>query len=199
MQPALQLVLVRHGETEWTERGLLHGRLDSPLSPAGNYHAELTAQRLSGESFDAIYTSPQGRAQQTASIIGQALGLSPSPLDGLREMNFGWAEGKPLKLVDPTGTGNWYFRPFLYLAAGFSAERLKHFATRVGSSMETMSSLHPQGRLVVVTHWGVLSMLTALLLDGDPRRWRSYGPWAACGISELHAVNGAWQVACLND
>src|SRR4030043_435873 len=69
MTSGLSLVLVRHGETEWMERGRLHGRLDSPLSPTGRRHAEQAAQRLHRERFDALYTSPLGRAMETAAIL----------------------------------------------------------------------------------------------------------------------------------
>jgi broad specificity phosphatase PhoE len=195
----LQLVLVRHGETEWTERGLLHGRLDSPLSPTGARHAALAAERLRGEAFAALYTSPQGRALQTAEILGERLGLAPVPLDGLREMDFGWLEGKSLRHVDPDGRGARILRPMVHLISRLTAERPEQFTSRVKSAVETMRTQHPHGRLLVVTHWGTLSLLFALLIEGSPRNWRRYGPWHACGISELHAVNGAWQIAYIND
>jgi broad specificity phosphatase PhoE len=199
MRPGPQLVLVRHGETEWTERGLLHGRLDSPLSLRGRRNAEATADRLRGETFDALYTSPKGRAVQTATILGAALGLRPTPLDGLREADFGWLEGRPLSQIDPDGPGNKMLRPFVWLVGAVSAERPRPIARRVSAAVEIMVREHPRGRLLVVTHWGILSMLLAHLVDGDPRRWRGRGPWAACGLSELHAVNGAWRVVRLND
>jgi hypothetical protein len=44
-----------------------------------------------------------------------------------------------------------------------------------------------------------MSMLVATLVDGDRQNWRARGPWAACGITELHLVSGSWQVARLND
>lgn len=196
---SLQLILVRHGETEWTERGLLHGRLDSLLSSTGRRHAELTAHRLRRGKFDALYTSPQGRAVQTATVLGEALGLTPIPLEGLREMDFGWSEGRPLRLFDPDGSGARLFRPLTRMMFILTAERPNRFAARVNSAVETMRANHPNGRVLVVTHWAVLSMLKALLLDGHNHAWMSYGPWAACGISELHAVENSWQIVYLND
>ena len=199
MSLSTQLVLVRHGETEWTERGLLHGRLDSPLSAAGLRHSELTAQWLRGEQFDALFTSPQGRAMQTATIIGKVVGLAPAPLDDLREADFGWLEGKPLSLIDPDGPGNSFFRPAAWLMGALTAERPHRVAKRVMSAIETMVQQYPRGRVLVVTHWGIISMIMAQLVDKNPRQWRGRGPWAACGISELHAINGAWEVVRLND
>jgi len=194
-----QLVLVRHGETEWTERRLLHGRLDSPLSAAGRRHSELTAQRLRGEHFDALFSSPQGRAVQTAEILGLAVGLTPVLLDDLREADFGWLEGKPLSLIDPDGPGNKLLRLVTWLMRALTAERPGQVAKRVASAVEAIVRQHPHGRVLVVTHWGIVSMLMAQLVDRDLGKWRGRGPWAACGLSELHAINGAWQVVRLND
>lgn len=199
MKPALQLVLVRHGETEWTERGLLHGRLDSPLSARGRRHAQQTARALHGESFRALYSSPQGRALETAAIIGEAIGLRPQALDGLREVNFGWLEGKPLALVDPDLTGAKPLRSIVRLALTLTAERPPSIARRVEEAVKEIVGAHPPGRMLIVTHWGVISMIMAQLIDSDPSRWRNHGPWAACSISELQAVNGGWQIVRLND
>jgi broad specificity phosphatase PhoE len=136
---------------------------------------------------------------QTAKILGEGLGLTPVPLEGLREMDFGWLEGKPLRHVDPDGRGARVLRPLVRVVSSLTAERLDQFISRVRSAVETMREQHPCGRVLVVTHWGTLSLLSALLLEGNPRNWRRYGPWQACGISELHAVNGSWQVAYFND
>jgi broad specificity phosphatase PhoE len=136
---------------------------------------------------------------QTAEILGENLSLKPVPLDGLREMDFGWLEGRPLKFVDPDGRGSRILWPVVRAVSNLTAERLGQFTARVKSAVEAMRSKHPSGRLLVVTHWGTLSLLSALLLEGNPRNWRSYGPWQACGISELRAVNGSWQIAYIND
>ena len=198
-EPAQQLVLVRHGETEWTEKGLLHGRLDIPLSAAGILHAKHTADHLQGETIEAIYTSPLSRAAQTASIIGEPHGLKPKALDGLREMDFGWSEGKPLHLIETNGSGPRLYRQLARLAMAVTAERPNRFAARVKFALATVQASYPQGRVLIVAHWGVLSMMMALLLDGELYRWRSYGPWTACGITEVHSVKDTWQVVCLND
>jgi probable phosphoglycerate mutase len=136
---------------------------------------------------------------QTAGILGEVLGLTPVPLDGLREMDFGLLEGKPLRYVDPDGRGARLLRPLVRMVSSLSAERPRVFTSRVGNAIETMRARHPGGRLLVVTHWGTLSLLFSLLLEGSPSNWRRYGPWQACGISELHAANGAWQIAYIND
>jgi len=200
MNSRTQLVLVRHGESEWTERGLLHGgRLDSPLSPKGLHQAELTALRLKGEGFAALYSSPQGRAMQTSVILGKTLGLEPIPIDGLREYEFGWLEGKPKPPFEPDGTAHSLLRPLIALTIRLTGERHRRFNQRVMDAINTISTKHPTDRLLVVTHWGVLSLIMASLLDADPKRWREYGDWKACGISELHSQDGEWRLVHIND
>jgi len=199
MLNTVELVLVRHGETEWTEKGRLHGRLDSPLSPAGRLHAEQAARRLQEETFAAIYTSPRGRARQTADIIAQPLGQTPKVLDGLAEAHYGWLEGRSLHRWEPDGTGSRPWRPLARLIHATTAERPAPFGRRVQAALDTLAERHPGSRLLVITHWGVISMVMALLLDGDPATWRRYGPWAACGISELRREGAGWQAVRLND
>jgi broad specificity phosphatase PhoE len=200
MSNCTELVLVRHGESEWTERGLLHGgRRDSPLSPKGRRQAASVAERLKGEGFIALFSSPQGRAMQTAEILGEVLGLIPQPLDGLREYEFGWIEGKPKPPFEPDGTGPFYLKPLINLSVWLTGERPGHFQRRVLDAVRELTDRYPSGRILVVTHWGVLSLLMAALLDDNPKRWREYGGWAPCGITELHGQNGKWKLIRMNE
>jgi broad specificity phosphatase PhoE len=198
MTSDLQLVLVRHGETEWTELGLLHGRLDSPLSARGRRHAEQVALQLQGEPFDALYSSPQGRAMETADIIGNTTRLVPQPLEGLREADYGWLEGRSIIRYDPAGLGVRLLRPATMVMLRLTGERPEQIADRVREAVETITAHYPSGRVLVVTHWGVLNMIMACLVDRDPRVWKNHGPWAACGITELRAPDGLPRVAAMD-
>lgn len=202
MPEEMRWLLVRHGETEWIERGLLHGRLDSPLSRAGRRHAQQTADRLRGESFDAFYTSPLGRAVETAEILGSALGVHPQRLEELREVDFGVLEGRPRRLLDSKDMPGRLVRPLARAAFVLTGEPWPHVARRVRTAVDLLVQRHPGGRLLLVTHWSILSHLAALLLEGDPRSWRCYGPWDACGLSEIIGERGpalTWRAVRLND
>jgi probable phosphoglycerate mutase len=199
MSGDLHLDLVRHGETLWTEAYRIHGRLDAPLSEAGIQHAILTAQRLGRETFDALYTSRLGRCQQTAAILGETSHLEPQALDGLEEADYGILEGRSLHLFEPDGTGAHLLRPWVALALLLTGERPPQFQRRVGLAVDELCQRHLSGKLLVVTHWGVLSILMALLLDDDTSRWREYGPWTACGITELKRTDDRWNVIRVND
>ncbi|GAB3945855.1 alpha-ribazole phosphatase [Kribbella albertanoniae] len=81
--------LARHGQTEWNLAGRRQGRLDSPLSPLGVSQAQRNAELLRAEHIDAIHSSPLGRAQRTAHIIGATLGLAVQVLPDLAELDHG--------------------------------------------------------------------------------------------------------------
>lgn len=68
-----QIAIIRHGTTAWNKAGKLQGHSDIPLDEEGVQQALKLGQRLSGESWDLIYSSHLLRARQTAAIIAQEL------------------------------------------------------------------------------------------------------------------------------
>ena len=83
---AVEIVLLRHGEPDWTPGGG-PSVLDATLTARGRLQAETAAAALAGRAFDAIYTSPLRRAQETAEPLAKATGLSPITLDSLAEIS----------------------------------------------------------------------------------------------------------------
>jgi broad specificity phosphatase PhoE len=70
-----RVLLARHGQTEWNVLGRRQGQLDSPLTAMGLAQARRHAETLAAEAYDAIFTSPLGRAATTAAIIGDTTGV----------------------------------------------------------------------------------------------------------------------------
>ncbi len=180
------LTLVRHGTTEWIEQGKLHGILDSPLSEKGYREARLATEALKGQRFDAFYTSPLGRARQTAEVIAEVVGLTPILMDDLREMDFGWLEGRhyfSLDNVPPLVR--------LLLAARFAAvvrisgEGRARFGQRVAGAAREIARKHPDQRVLAVVHMGVRNNILAYLVDGNPFAWKKYNGWPACAFTEI--------------
>src|SRR5438477_4218649 len=89
LDPATQIIIVRHGETTWNLEGRHQGHLDSPLTKRGVAQAEALAARLGNEEFAALYSSDLGRALATAEIIGTRCGKSVVIDARLRERNLG--------------------------------------------------------------------------------------------------------------
>jgi broad specificity phosphatase PhoE len=89
--PAFRVLLVRHGETEWSASGRHTSRTNVPLNERGRAQAELLRRRLMGQHFDLVMSSPLARALDTCRLVG--LGGSAEITDDLREWDYGRYEG----------------------------------------------------------------------------------------------------------
>jgi broad specificity phosphatase PhoE len=194
-----EIVLVRHAETTMISDNRIHGQIDAPLTDSGIAAARKTAEIFRGQAFDAFYASSLGRAMKTAEIIGEAINMQPVPVDGLRERNYGWLEGKPLALFEPDLTGPAFMRPIIKFALSVSGEGDGEFPRRVIKTFEEIYQRHQAQRILLVIHWGILSILTRYFRNEEMIGWQSIGPWTACGISEVHKNGSGWQIIRLDD
>jgi probable phosphoglycerate mutase len=87
-----EVVLVRHGETEWSRAGKHTGRTDIPLTERGRQEAEALAVELQGRRFALVLTSPLARAAETCRLAG--LGGVAEPREELMEWDYGAYEGR---------------------------------------------------------------------------------------------------------
>src|ERR1700690_4549671 len=88
---ALDLYLVRHGETEWSASGRHTGRTDIPLTRLGEEHAAWLAGRLGSVRFTHVFTSPRLRARRTCELAGWGAAAVVDP--DLAEWDYGDYEG----------------------------------------------------------------------------------------------------------
>lgn len=150
------LVLVRHGETEWNRLGRVQGRTDIPLNDTGREQARAAGDRLRGGRFDAVVASPLSRAADTARIIADELGLGGVELvDDLVERDYGGAEGMTGEQIDARHGG--------VLEARESREAT---VERVKPALLAIAERHPGQRVLVVSHGGVIGSLIR-----DATRW----------------------------
>jgi 2,3-bisphosphoglycerate-dependent phosphoglycerate mutase len=141
-----ELLLVRHGETDWNAEGKLQGHTDRPLNDYGRRQAQALADRLAGQSIDAVYASDLSRARETAEILGAKLGLPVLVDPDLREKNWGNWEG----LTSDER-----------LHVEFEGETSEAHRDRTLSAVQRIVDRHPDGRIVVVTHGGSLRRIQA--------------------------------------
>jgi broad specificity phosphatase PhoE len=87
-----EVVLVRHGETEWSRAGKHTGRTDIPLTERGRQEAEAVGAGLQGRQFVLVLTSPLARAAETCLLAG--LGDVAEPREELMEWDYGAYEGR---------------------------------------------------------------------------------------------------------
>lgn len=169
------LTLVRHGQTDWNLARRIQGTTDIPLNDTGRADARTAAAALAGVEYDAIYASPLLRAQETAEIIAEELGLAaPALTRGLRERTFGDGEGM---LVEDylTQWGGW-------TSAVPGAETLEEVRDRALDSLERIvrasrrRSAPRAESIIVVSHGGVIRSLLmhvsggSLPREGEPLR-----------------------------
>jgi broad specificity phosphatase PhoE len=140
------LLLVRHGETDWNAEGRLQGHTDRPLNETGRRQARELADRLAGERVDAIYASDLSRAKETAEIVGERLGLTVVIDPDLREKNWGNWEGL-------TGDERVHVE--------FEGETTEAHRDRIVRAVRRIAELHPEQRIVIVTHGGSLRRIQA--------------------------------------
>lgn len=150
--------LVRHGESTWNSERRLQGALDAPLSPRGRAQASALAAGLGDTRFDALYTSPLLRARDTAAACGARLGLEPVALADLREIGLGDWEGLTLDTVEARAGDHyqrWLEAPVDHPAPG--GEPMSALVERVRTALDGLCAAHPAGRVLVVSHGGVIS------------------------------------------
>ncbi len=96
-----ELVLLRHGQTEWSRDGRHTGLTDVALTPDGERDARVLAGRLSGRAFGLVLTSPLQRAASTAELAG----LDPQVDPDLVEWDYGPEEGRTTEQARETRPG----------------------------------------------------------------------------------------------
>ena len=160
----LEILLIRHGETDWNAERRLQGHLDIPLNAHGQRQAAALGQALLDEPLDAIIASDLQRARQTAEAIGAPRGMAVSIDPGLRERCFGAFEGlryDEINSVYPEAYAAWQARDLdaRYPQGVHAAETMREFFSRAVGAVGTIARLASSGghrKIAIVTHGGVL-------------------------------------------
>lgn len=155
------LILVRHGETDWNRALRFQGQIDVPLNERGHAQARRLADRLMSEPIDDIVCSDLLRTQQTAAPSGERLGLPVVLNPGLREQAFGMVEGLTAAEIAERHPGEWTgwsrFDPDYALPGG--GESARTFHARVIGTLRAIAAAHTGKTVAVITHGGVLDMV----------------------------------------
>jgi probable phosphoglycerate mutase len=159
-----ELILVRHGETDWNRELRFQGHVDVPLNAIGHEQARRLALRLAVERVHHLVSSDLQRAQQTARPVAE-LGQRELPLEpeldaALREQNFGVVDGMrvpDIKAQHPQEWAQWVRFDADYAFAG--GESTRQFHARVMAAVRALAARHRGQTLAVVTHGGVLDMI----------------------------------------
>ena len=146
---------IRHGETAWNVDTRIQGSLNIQLNARGHEQAKAVAEALRHEPIAAIYSSDLWRAHDTAMAIGQAVGMSTIPTEGLRERLFGKFEGKTFAEIGalwPDEAKRWRRRDPDFCPEG--GESLITFRARILQCVSRLAARHAGQQIVVVSHGG---------------------------------------------
>jgi len=147
-----EILLCRHGETDWNVARRWQGHARTSLNETGRAQAQALADRLTGIELDAVYSSDLPRALETAWIIAESRGLRAIPEPGLREIDVGSWQG--LTAADLDGR-EW------------DGESYDAHRERVLATVRSIALRHGRGRVLAVTHGGSLRRLQEVVL-GEP-------------------------------
>jgi len=196
-----ELVLVRHGasadavEGEDFERVDGHG--DPPLSEMGQRQADLVAERLMRQPFDAIYITTLQRTAETAAPLAARSGLTPVVEADLREVHLGQWEGGLFrqKIVDQDPLALRMFAEQRWDVIP-GAESSEAFAARIRAGIERIAAAHVDGRVVVISHGGVIGQ--ALAQASGSQAFAFVGA-DNTSISKLIVTKDRWLVRGFNE
>ena len=190
----MRLLLIRHAESKGNSELRLQGRREFPLTAKGTQQAEALASRLAPEHLTTIYSSPIGRARQTAEIIAAKMGLDVTIEPRIQEYDFGeavsgltWDEIRQRnpEIVDALRKDDSEFPRYP------GEEGRAAFQERVRTVYREITARHNgEGSVAVVTHAGPI---TVLVLDALSRPYGRPIPFVLdnASITTIEINNGA--------
>lgn len=158
------MFLARHGETEWNRAGRRQGQLDSPLTEDGLRQAQTIAAICSGLEIDKIFTSPLGRAYETANVIGSQLNCSVEVIDELAEVHHGTFAGLTNDEIEAKHPGELQRREHEKFTWTFpEGESYADAESRAGSALGRITAFDAQAPLLVTHEMVGRTLLLSLL------------------------------------
>jgi probable phosphoglycerate mutase len=157
-----EILLARHGETDWNLESRVQGHTDRPLNATGLEQARALAHLLAREPLVAVYASDLVRARDTAVIVAGVHGLDVTLDPDLREKNFGSWEGltdvEILQRFPDAVRGTWG-----------DGEATEAVAVRAIAAIDRIRARHPAAPVLVVSHGGPLrAILAHLEVEHEP-------------------------------
>jgi len=178
---AMQLILIRHGESVWNVEGRWQGQADPPLSERGRSQARDAVWRIAALEAEALYSSNLRRAHETALILGRRIGLEPRVELRLREFNVGVWSGLTKPEIEQRWPGQYArfsFRELDFRPGG--GESPRELMARVHEALDEIAHRHAGQRVLLVSHGGVAKSLSGSGLEnlgalhlrrGEAGRW----------------------------
>jgi probable phosphoglycerate mutase len=154
------IYVVRHGQDFDNANKILNGRRDEALTPIGREQAKATGVKLQKKEIEFIYTSPALRAQQTAQIIAEIIGVEKIITEAdLIESDFGILTGKPLADIPKFSKNIFVGDKINFFLDGEGVEEYDDLLVRANRVLHKIISQHPDNNVLIVTHGGTGKMI----------------------------------------
>ena len=159
-----EIILIRHGETDWNRVRRMQGHIDIALNNHGRQQARALALALAVEKPDVIYASDLQRARDTAQAVADVHAMEVVIDHALRERCYGAFEGLMYDEIShhfPAAFEQWRARdPHARFPAGErDAETAHEFYARSVNAVTTLALRHNGEKILILTHGGVLDCL----------------------------------------
>jgi broad specificity phosphatase PhoE len=193
-----QLILLRHGETEWSAQWRHTGRTDVPLTARGEAAAAALAPALALRRFRAVFSSPAQRAVNTAELAG----LTDVQIDpDLQEWDYGGYEGRTTAQIQAERPGWYLWRDGVIPGdAAHPGETIAQVGARADAALARVRPLLADGGgdVALVAHGHLLRVLAARWLQLDPADGRLFqldtGTISTLGTEHDEPVISSWNL-----
>ena len=179
----MEILITRHGQTNWNVLKKVMGRCDEPLNKTGLKQAEETRNNLLDTDIDLIISSPLMRAKQTADVINRGRNIPIIYDERIIERDFGEFEGMETKNFDFHGYWD-YYKNITFK----EAENIQAFFQRVYDFLDDITEKYKDKNVLLVAHGGISIPVNCYFNNNIPT-----GSLAEAGL-----VLGNCQVASYN-
>jgi broad specificity phosphatase PhoE len=181
-----RVYLIRHGATKLAAEDQFAGETDVSLSAAGRDQVCRLAARLAQVPISAVYTSPLGRAMETARVLAAPHSVGVISRDGLREISHGHWETRTRAEVEqlyPEEYAHWEQDPYLFAPQG--GETGLAVTARALPTLLDIVNAHRDHQVCVVSHKATIRLLLSVLLGFDLRTYRDHLEQSPAGLNIL--------------
>lgn len=190
----MKIYLVRHGETDWNKERKIQGQVDIPLNAFGIHLAEETAKGLRDIPFDICFSSPLGRAKDTARIILDGRDVPIVEDLRIQEMEFAQYEGRccsPQNWDVPDSFRDFFEHPERFVPA-VGGEDFADMKERTGEFLSWLfaQKQYEDSHILVTTHGAALAGLLNNIKGEPLQQYWGIGVHKNCGVTEVEVTDG---------
>ena len=172
---ALELWLVRHGQSTWNAEGRIQGHKDAPLSDLGKQQASALSNRLAHLEFDAYHSSDSSRAYDTGCLAMPSVDIRKD--ERLRELSFGEFEGKKrseLSEAEQEVFSMWRKDRGSHVFEAEQSYGIESDQALISRFASFVSDLPETGKVIVFSHGGLIRLVLHHFLGASSNFQRTF-------------------------